>query len=684
MDSKPVQNYWNQDMTQNNLFLRRLIIVTDENRCAYDEKFHRGVNIIRGQNSSGKSTILRFIFFVLGGTYQDFVPEALRCSHVVAEVETNGKILTLKRYLDKTDEGDRCKKDIPMYIYFGGIDDYKADQRHKSEKWHKYGYRSSSETRSFSNVLFQMMGLPEFKADSNITMHQILRLIYLDQESPLSSLFFFDQWDKELTRETVARLLMGLYDEGLSQAKLEKDEVEKDIELVIRKKKVAAELLVDPKTMSSQFLKSMIKRIEEEVVTIGERVKELRESKSEEIICHIEAPCERELTLPSENQTNLPVKARKEKEKKVCFEFQRCQEEISSLRKEVGRIDTKVNQLKAEIDDSVYFIEALHKKREAVKHSIATREYFDALDLDRCPVCLSELSPKETGHCPVCDAPIESSKKENQAMRIQLELDHQISESEALLKVNKAELDNLKDKLRLKKRQLAAAQRQFDGAMSNVRSTRDEEIDHLLQTKGYKEAEANQYRTLLEYAERYERFSKELSSLQLRMEELSNYIKVAENRIEHEQRDIDHAISENGVFMLNNDQERQQEFMHANDFKVNYKQNLAYISNHRIKLSASSAFYLKMAARFALFFASLQVDSMMYPRLLFSDNMEDKGMEEERAKNFQRIIIERLKQMPPVGYQLIYATSNIADELDIPEYTVGDKYTPSNKSLKNV
>ena len=671
-------------MTQNNLFLRRLIIVTDENKYAYDETFHRGVNIIRGQNSSGKSTILRFIFFVLGGTYQDFVPEALRCSHVVAEIETNGKILTLKRYLDKTEEGDRCKKDIPMYIYLGGIEDYKADQRPKYEKWHKYGYRSSSETRSFSNVLFQMMGLPEFKADSNITMHQILRLIYLDQESPLSSLFFFDQWDKELTRETVARLLMGLYDEELSQAKLEKEQVEKDIEIVIRKKKVAAELLEDPKTMSSQFLKGMIRGIEEEAVRISERVKELRELSPDEEIRYIEAPVVRELALPAENQTNLPVKARKEKEKKVSFEFQRCQEEISTLRKEAGRIETKVNQLKAEIDDSVYFLDALRKKREAVERSIATRDYFDALNLDLCPVCLSELSPKEPGHCPVCDAPVESSKGENQALRIQLELDHQISESEALLKANKTELDNLKDRLRTKKRQLTAAQRRFDDAVRNVRSTRDEEIDHLLETKGYKDAETNQYRTLLEYAERYERFSKELSDLQLHLDRLTNYIKAEENRIEREQRDIDQSISENGVFMLNNDQERQQEFMHANDFKVNYKQNLAYISNQRIKLSASSAFYLKMAARFALLFASLQVDTMLYPRLLFSDNMEDKGMEEERAKNFQRMIVKRLQELGNEDYQLIFATSNIADELNTPDYTIGEEYSQNNKSLKNV
>lgn len=651
-------------MTQNNLFLNRLIIFADENKCAYDETFHRGVNIIRGQNSSGKSTILRFIFFALGGTYQNFVPEALRCSHVVAEIETNGKKLTLKRYLDKTEEGDRCKKEIPMYIYLGGIDDYHADKRPQNEKWHKYGYRTGSETRSFSNVLFQMMGLPEFKADSNITMHQILRLIYLDQESPLSSLFFFDQWDKELIRETVARLLMGLYDEDLSKAKLEKEQVEKDIEVVTRKKNVAAELLEDPKTMSSQHLREVINEIEEEVTKIGEQVKELRESPSK---------------LTASTRENKEGKV-----SKVSFEYQRYQDDISSLRKEVGRIGTKVSQLKVEIDDSVYFVDALRKKREAVQRSLSTRNYFDALDLDHCPVCLSELKHKEPGRCPVCNAPVESAKGENQAMRILLELDHQISESESLLKVNRTEFDNLKDRLRTKKRQLSAAQRQFDEAVRNVRSTREEEIDNLLHTKGYKEAEANQYRTLLEYAERYERFSRQLCDLQQRLKTLINYIKAAESRIEIEQRDIDRAISENGVFMLNNDQERQQEFMHASDFKVNYKQNIAYISNQRIKLSASSAFYMKMAARFALLFASLQVNSMMYPRLLFSDNMEDKGMEEARAKNFQRLIVKRLSELGNNDYQVIFATSNIAEELNTKQFTIGEYYTKDNKSLRNV
>lgn len=54
-------------MTHNNLFLNRLVIYTEDMAVAYDEKYHRGVNIIRGDNSSGKSTITHFIFFVLGG-----------------------------------------------------------------------------------------------------------------------------------------------------------------------------------------------------------------------------------------------------------------------------------------------------------------------------------------------------------------------------------------------------------------------------------------------------------------------------------------------------------------------------------------------------------------------------------------------------------------------------------------
>ena len=47
-------------------FLRlNQLIITKDGKEVYNEKFHNRINIIRGHNSSGKSTISNFIFYVL-------------------------------------------------------------------------------------------------------------------------------------------------------------------------------------------------------------------------------------------------------------------------------------------------------------------------------------------------------------------------------------------------------------------------------------------------------------------------------------------------------------------------------------------------------------------------------------------------------------------------------------------
>lgn len=635
---------------QNSLFLRRMIVVGSDNHYAYDEVFHRGVNIIRGQNSSGKSTIIRFIFFVLGGCYSDFVPEAMACKSVIAEVEINGTLLTLKRELEKTDDG-RVNKYASMYIYYGGIEDYKTDNR--PAKWQKFGYKTTSDRRSFSNALFEAMGLPEFKAESNITMHQILRLIYLDQESPLSSLFFFDIFDKEIIRETVAELLMGLYSEDLSQAKLDQIAVNRRIEETNHSIRVTSEFLSDPTLQSPAFINAQIESINKEIEAITQQVKSLREGEA--------------------------VKKIK------MMEYQKLQSQVARLRNLLVAADNEIARLKADIQDSKFFIEALQRKIEAVERSIATREYFDQLHLEYCPECLTKIEDNvEDGHCRLCKSPIDNTKGKSQALRIKLELEFQIRESQSLLMKDEETLHQKQDERRSLQRQLAAAQRQYDAAVANVRSTQDERIDELLQEKGYKEGEANQFRSMLEQAEKYERLVHELAELKKRNDDLGRFIAAAVAKIKKERTKIETSITDNGVYLLKNDRDRQDEFRNATSFTMNFKQNMAYLTDQHIKLSASSSFYLKMAARFALFFASLQNDSMMYPRLLFSDNMEDKGMEEDRAKNFQRIVVKRLEELKNQDYQLIFATSNIAEELDKPEYTIGEYYTQDNKSLKHV
>ncbi len=638
-------------MMQNNLFLNRLIIVTDEGKIAYDEKFHRGVNIIHGQNSSGKSTIVRFIFFALGGSYGDFVPEALRCQYVTAEVEINGKVYTLKRYLEKTDNGGGVKKNAPIYIYFGSMEECEEDKR--PEKWKCYGYNMSANKRSFSNVLFELMDLPEMKAESNITMHQILRLIYLDQESPLSSLFFFEQFDQTFTRETVAELLMGLYDEKLSDDKLDKIKLEDKIAELKQSIKITRQFLDDPVKQSPGFLLAQIDQLKKEMDDISEEVRKLREG-----------------------ETQREVKK---------LEYERMQGQVAELREQYQQVNDDIERLKADIRDSNYFIHALQKKIEAVDRSIATREYFDKLHLEYCPECLTKIEDNvEEGRCRLCKSPIDNSKGKSQAMRIKLELQFQIRESQKLLECDNEQLKERTTQSATLSRDLKAAQEKYDYAVRNVRSSQDERIDELIQTKGYKEGEIAQFNTLLESAEKYERLVNDLNKAEAEHERLSREIAAKESRIRKQRMIIEQAITSNGVYLLQHDQDRQAEFRFATDFKMDFGQNIVYLSDRHIKLSASSSFYLKMAARFALFLSSVQESSMMYPRLIFSDNMEDKGMEEDRSRNFQRILVNRLTELGNPDYQVIFATSNIAQELNTTDYTVGEYYTRENKSLKNV
>lgn len=638
-------------MMQDSLFLQRLRIVTLENKIAYDEQFHKGVNIIRGHNSSGKSTIIRFIFFALGGSYSAFVPEALKCRYVMAEVCINeGTVVTLKRYLDVNTE-QRINSKAPMYIYYGTLDESLNDK--KKDVWQKFGYNTSSERRSFSNILFEMLGLPEVKSDSNITMHQLLRLVYLDQESPTESLFYFESFDKELTRETVAEILLGVYDEALYKAKLDLLSVQGELKESKGTIKIANAFFANPLTKSSAVIQSYLSNLATEISRLTDEIAKMRES-----------------TIKAKVKTR---------------EYETFQSEVSALRRQQLELENDIKNLEMEILDSSFFIATLSKKIEALDSSIATRDYLDKLPLEYCPECLSKLDTNvPEGHCRLCKSPIDNTQGKAQALRIKLEIGFQIRESEQLLAQNIELKTEKENELKSVMVSLRTAQSQLDSSLKNVLTTADEQLDQLIQTKGFKEGEILQYKSFLETALQYESILKRHEELQQKESELTRFIEAKASTLKQKRREIDRNVSEIGIYLLKHDELRQTEFQSADDFTIDYKQNIAYISNQYIKLSASSGFYLKMAARFAIFLASLKNSDMRYPRLLFSDNMEDKGMEENRAKNFQRTIIKYLQKIGNDNYQLIYATSMCADEYDNEQYTVGEKYSEDNKSLKNL
>lgn len=227
-------------------------------------------------------------------------------------------------------------------------------------------------------------------------------------------------------------------------------------------------------------------------------------------------------------------------------------------------------------------------------------------------------------------------------------------------------------------------QKQVNAALADVKSFDEETVDELNREKGFLEGEILQYRTMLESAELYNKLIEKKSKLEQEINSLKSYIYNTEKRQYELKTNINNQIREEGVYLLNNDLDRQDEFKNARDFFIDYSNNIAFLSNKYSKYSASSNFYLKVSARFALFLASLHIADMRFPRFIFADNMEDKGIEMNRAQNFQKILIKRVGKYDVNSFQMIYTTSYITEELNNSPYVVGEYYTKDNPSLKNI
>lgn len=632
-------------MMHNNLFLNRLIIFSTSGKKAYDESFKKGINIIRGDNSSGKSTISHFIFYVLGGSFTSWNRESKRCSSVYAEVEMNGVVLTLKREVGES-------QTMPMYIYWGKYVD--AVKVTIEGQWHKFPYKVSDK-QSFSNILFELLDIPIVFGDSNITMHQLLRLMYVDQDSPTNSLFLYEQFDSPLTRQTISELLLGIYDDTLYEDRINKREKEKRLVVLRGEIDGIRNIFDDKRLLNTVYVNTLLANAEAEKSEIESEIINLKENTK---------------------RVNYTIKTK--------LNFEEINKQALLQRNKVNRIESDINNLILEITDSNYFIESLQLKKKSLKNSITTREYLGSYPLDYCPECLHKLDIPEDGSCKLCKHSIDDSFGVSQAKRMEQEITFQIKESEKLMIIRKDNLTELESSYSFEKGKLKEIQDKVNFALKDVTSVRDERIDSLLIRKGELEGDANQFRTFLETAEKFNSLTSEKQTIESEIKYLSDSIEFKEKLQEDRKNKVKTFVESFALNFLNKDFEREADFKNARSIDINYYDNSVYVDGDVRNFSASSNFYLKVASRFSVFFSSLEIESMRYPRFILCDNMEDKGIEKERSQNFQNLVVETAEKYQKENYQIIFTTSMISEELKDSEYTVGDYYTITNKSLKHI
>lgn len=631
------------------LQLRKLRVFRDK-RIAYQADFHEGVNIIRGQNASGKSTVVDFIFYALGGDSIPWKSEALLCSEVRVELELNGLPMTVSRPVS-----DALRN--PLSIYWGTLEAANAAPR---SEWETYPYQRSTSKESFSQVIFRLLEMPEVRGEgaANITMHQLLRLLYVDQRTPHDKIFRHESFDTILTRETVGNYLCGIYSADLYDAQLEL----KTIDVQLSKSVSDLRSLFSILGRSGQgggnttdFLQAEAASLSGEIVTLNEKVVELR--------------------MNARQAAN-----EKEQSAKVLAALR---ESLSTTQRRYAEAADAVQTLAFEVEDSKLFVGELERRLSALEDSQATRKYLGAIKFNFCPCCLAAVvekaEPNGTPFCQLCKSASVETPADSQILRMRNELALQRKESARLLAEREAKLQEQTRVLPVLARELKQLEDQYRTATREWTSPVEREIDAANLRLGELKQKLVQIAEYQKLAGVIEDLQSKRVILETRKRELQDKILFLQNKDESVKAEARRSVANELVNLLRADLPRQEEFISAAAVDWSFGDNRVIV-NGNTQFSESSMVILKHCFHLALLAASTRHEFFRVPRFLLLDGIEDGGQEIARSHHLQELVV-KLSESLPADHQIIYATSQIAPSLQDSDLVVGKVSTVDDKTL---
>jgi hypothetical protein len=624
-------------------FSLKRVRVNRGNVVAYDEEFHHGVNIIRGENSSGKSTISDFIFFGLGGEFDRWKDAAAQCSAVRLEIETETSLLTLHRAVGGKQE--------PVLIFYGSLED---SITRGIDEWQAVPIRRppSGKDLSLTQILFRASQIPEAPNvdNSNVTMHQMLRLLYSDQQTPTGKLFRFESFDTRDIREAVGQLVIGvngyeLYEGQIRLRDLKSEYAEKD-------RLYKAALLALPRAEGLGSTASLDMRIGEIVAK--------RSTVLDEI-------------------SGVGALVGVEQSDKFIAERRVMQTKLRKLASDLQAREQRVNDLTDENEEILQFIDYLVKQLAALSAADDLSEKLGTIEFQYCPACLKPLNPVESSCCVVCAEPIDEEKEKSKYFELKIDNELQIRESQQLLKAKAAELDGLQNELRRLRREYSASVTEFSGRYDVTNSPRESFLAERNKLVGGLERELGYLEELRATVERIDQLSRERADLNDQIDRLEAKLRSLSASSSTRIRKAMELVGVIGRRLLVEDLPREDAFEDPTSFTVNFGDD-AMLVDGKMNFAESSNVVLKNSAILSLFLGACYDREFWHPKFLLMDNIEDKGMEQERSYNYQRIIVEESAKAK-FPHQIIFTTSMMNPALEGKGLTVGPKYTRQKKTL---
>lgn len=631
------------------LRLSRLVVLKGGQR-AYDEEFHAGVNIIRGVpgegNSVGKSTIADMIFFALGGDLTQWKPEAASCDQVFAEVVLNGSVVTLRREIAEATQQ-------PMWVYFG---DFNTASGAGADGWQRYGYRRMSDRESFSQVLFRLMDMPEVpaEAEGNITMHQLLRLMYVDQMTPVDRIFRAERNDSALRRQAVGDLLCGVFDARLYPAQLELRDKEKAYEAATQQYGALNRVLTAAgESFNLDFVEARRRSLEADIAAIQTEIQALKNHRFDA----------RQL-VPGQSSIVATIKG----------DLDRVNGDISDLQVQIG-------QLTYNIADADTLIDEIQRTLVRLREGEVASSTLGPINFLFCPSCFSPLKDPDHEHqCKLCRADVEPDGDRSRFARMRNELEIQLKESSQLQAKRREDLAAATARAGKLTGVRDALAREYLNLTRNYLTEADAQIDQLNSRLGYSEREMIELQRERQLAEQMATLSRTRAELNEDITRLKENITLWREQRDRQQDNVYRMIQKRTAAILARDVHTEAEFTEESDVYFDFSEDRVTV-NGKSGFSASSLTVIRNAFHLALHWVSCTSPILRYPRFLLLDNIEDKGMTEQRSQNFQRLVAE-LSESTETAHQIIFTTSMVDPGLDESDMTVGERYSFTNKTLK--
>jgi len=359
-----------------NLIIKQ-VEYSGDNYSFKSPKFTTGINIIKGDNGSGKSTFSYFIEFGLGGDikvfnsnnknekYKEIIED--KNNFVKLSVYINNELFYFKRFIGQND----------IFIEFenGNVKQFCTERKY-------------CKIEVFSDWLLFKLNIKKFKLNLGTSewffnFNDLLRLLYHDQDTEPRKIFkkpnsenFVS--DSAIIRKSIFETLIG---NSSDEYFLKMNELNDS-----RLKKKEAEILLEEFNKLNPSLRLTLKGIQIEKESLKEQYQKLIKSREEY------------------QRGNI----------KIDDKFQQIEEkkrELIELQIKESQTIIKKKNIEIEKNKIERLLENIKNEIESINKTIFTHEKLNLFDFDICPFCASTDIIKEDKKC-ICGSTIKENNYE--------------------------------------------------------------------------------------------------------------------------------------------------------------------------------------------------------------------------------------------------------------------------------